>query len=63
MKQVVYEEDGEEMQCGNYTCETQHGAHTLLMQTAVLQEKHWFENVCLMIRIQLHTTPTPPATY
>lgn len=26
---------------GNYTCETRHGAHTPLMQTAVLQEKHW----------------------
>lgn len=35
------EENGEEMKCENYTCETQHGAHTPLMQTAVLQEKHW----------------------
>lgn len=41
---------------GNYTCETHRGAHTPLMQTAVLQEKTLkFENVCVMIRIQLHT--------
>lgn len=32
------EEDGEERMIGNYTGETHHGAHTPLMQTAVLQE-------------------------
>lgn len=32
------EEDGEEMMIGNYTGETHHGAHTPLMQTALLQE-------------------------
>lgn len=34
---------GRRWKFGNYTCETHHGAHTHtpLMQTAVLQEKHW----------------------
>lgn len=38
VREEAGEEDGEEMTVGNYTCETRHGAHTPLMQTAVLQE-------------------------
>lgn len=41
---------------GNYTCETQQrGAHTFNANSSTTGKTLKFENVCVMIRIQLHT--------
>jgi len=49
----------EEMKFGNYTCETQHGAHTFNANSSTTGKTLKFENVCVMIRIQLHTKLPP----
>lgn len=57
----------EEMTVGNYTCETRHGAHTPLMQTAVLQENtenlRMFRSWSEYSYTHTHNTPTSLATY